>query len=374
MPLHYGLPVAVVFGVIGGLAGALFVSVNFRINDYRKKILTEKWHKPLETAFCVFLSASVFFLVPYCLMAMNPRNCYTPEQDIDPHIHYKAWCSDGQYDKISSIFWSAEGEIIRNLMNHKVTIEAPELMIFVVIWYLFTITTYGTNVPAGLFLPGIIIGCAGGKLIFQVADEAGWVTYNDGAERNSLATHFMIIACASLMAGYTRMTYSLGIILMETSQAIEVFVPMIITIGIANQVGSLFTRSLYERSARGKQMPILKDRVPKQCEHITAGKIMSKNLNTLLNVDTVRNVLEAINSGHHGFPVLNHLGNVVGLIPRNFIITLLENRGFYLTRKLKKFGKHSSSNGDGSAPGQQESSHFQMVTPPPVAEGSEGRQ
>lgn len=58
---------------------------------------------------------------------------------------------------------------------------------------------------------------------------------------------------------------------------------------------------------------------------------MSRDLNTLLNVDTVSNVLEAINSGHHGFPVLNHLGNVVGLIPRNFVITLLENRGFYMT-------------------------------------------
>lgn len=203
------------------------------------------------------------------------------------------------------------------------------------------------------------------------------MVYNDNAERNSMATHFMIIACASLMAGYTRMTYSLGIILMETSQAIEVFVPMIITIGIANQVGSLFTRSLYERSARGKQMPILKDRVPKQCEHITAQKIMSKNLNTLLNVDTVQNVLEAINSGHHGFPVLNHLGNVVGLIPRNFIVTLLENRGFYMTRRLKKFKQEGEGILlDGSTePRQKESSQFEMVSPRPTAEHtpSEGR-
>ena len=49
-----------------------------------------------------------------------------------------------------------------------------------------------------------------------------------------MATSFMIIACGAFMSGYTRMTYSLGIILMETSQAIEIFVPMIITIGTAN--------------------------------------------------------------------------------------------------------------------------------------------
>lgn len=36
------------------------------------------------------------------------------------------------------------------------------------------------------------------------------------------------------MAGYTRMTYSLAVILMETSQDIAIFTPMIITIAIAN--------------------------------------------------------------------------------------------------------------------------------------------
>ena len=38
---------------------------------------------------------------------------------------------------------------------------------FITVWYLFTITTYGTNVPAGLFLPGMIIGCCMGDLYFR---------------------------------------------------------------------------------------------------------------------------------------------------------------------------------------------------------------
>jgi hypothetical protein len=69
---------------------------------------------------------------------------------------------------------------------------------------------------------------------------------------------------------------------------------------------------------------------------------MSKGLNTLLNVDTVENILKAIDSSHHSFPVLNHLGNVVGLIPRNFIITLLENRGFYMSGKKRKMVRKDS--------------------------------
>jgi len=38
---------------------------------------------------------------------------------------------------------------------------------FISVWYFFTIITYGTNVPAGLFLPGMIIGCCMGDLYFR---------------------------------------------------------------------------------------------------------------------------------------------------------------------------------------------------------------
>ena len=56
----------------------------------------------------------------------------------------------------------------------------------------------------------------------------------------------------AMLAGYTRMTYSLAVIVMETSQAINIFIPIIFAISIANFVGSLFTRGLYDRAVRGK--------------------------------------------------------------------------------------------------------------------------
>jgi H+/Cl- antiporter ClcA len=66
----------------------------------------------------------------------------------------------------------------------------------------------------------------------------------------------------AMLAGYTRMTYSLAVIVMETSQAINIFMPIIVTVGIANVVGAFFTRGLYDRAVRAKQMPILKKEVP----------------------------------------------------------------------------------------------------------------
>jgi H+/Cl- antiporter ClcA len=37
--------------------------------------------------------------------------------------------------------------------------------VFFAIWYFFTCITNGTNTPAGLFLPGMILGCCVGRLM-----------------------------------------------------------------------------------------------------------------------------------------------------------------------------------------------------------------
>jgi H+/Cl- antiporter ClcA len=44
----------------------------------------------------------------------------------------------------------------------------------------------------------------------------------------------IIIGCGAFMAGYTRMTYALGVILMETSEDLSIFIPVLLTIIISN--------------------------------------------------------------------------------------------------------------------------------------------
>jgi predicted transcriptional regulator len=133
------------------------------------------------------------------------------------------------------------------------------------------------------------------------------------------------------------MTYSLAVILMETSQSLSLFIPIIFTIVISNQVGAYFTRSLYQRACRGKQMPILIDKVPRPCKKIIAEDLMAKNLVTLNCVETIPNIEEAITkTNHHGFPVLNSRGKCIGVIPRNFIIVLLKNNWFYQANKVQR--------------------------------------
>jgi hypothetical protein len=200
------------------------------------------------------------------------------------------------------------------------------MIVFACVWYFFTIITYGTNVPAGLFLPGMIIGCALGEIYAKTMVELNF--YDDAHYRQYRVT-YIIIGMASMLAGYTRMTFSLAVIVMETAQATNIYLPILITIAIAKYVGDFFTRGLYDRAVRAKQMPILTRKVPQSNRLIRAENIMAEKVITLRSVDTVKRIYEALKSPHHGFPVVNYSGQVIGLISKNFLIVLMRRKNFY---------------------------------------------
>jgi predicted transcriptional regulator len=71
-------------------------------------------------------------------------------------------------------------------------------------------------------------------------------------------------------------------------------------------------------------MPILIDKIPAPCRQIQAYSVMTSKLVTLNGVDQIENVKKVLEStNHHSFPVLNTKGAIIGMIPRNFIITLI---------------------------------------------------
>ena len=104
-------------------------------------------------------------------------------------------------------------------------------------------------VPSGLFLPGMIIGCGLGEIYSKLILNAGII---DEEHYKIYRVIYIIIGMGAMLASYTRMTYSLAVIVMETSLAINIFLPTIITIAVANFTGSFFTRGLYDIAVRGK--------------------------------------------------------------------------------------------------------------------------
>ena len=100
------------------------------------------------------------------------------------------------------------------MMDADVLATRMQMIMFAVVWYFFFITTYGIFLPSGLFLPGMIIGCAIGDLYNHFAVGVGLIEQD---QFNDFRVTFIILAMCSMLAGYTRMTYSIIVVTMETS-------------------------------------------------------------------------------------------------------------------------------------------------------------
>lgn len=190
------------------------------------------------------------------------------------------------------------------------------------IWFGFTIVTYGCWVPAGLFLPGMIIGCATGAFYTQVEQS---ITGN----KNPSAVTPVIVGAGAMLAGYTRLTYSLIIIMLETTTSINLFIPLMIGIMMSRGVSGLFTRSLYERALRTKQMPVLRGSIPKVNQFMKVEHMMEHNVITTNSVCKVSEARRLLETTHAAWPVFNLAGNLSGLISRSVLIRLVAQKAWY---------------------------------------------
>jgi H+/Cl- antiporter ClcA len=164
-----------------------------------------------------------------------------------------------------------------------------------------TIFSYGTNIPAGLFVSGILIGCCYGRLIGLFVE-----TY---IYSGTVASSYAVVGAASILAGYARHTFSLAIIMMESTENIDLFIPIVFAILIAESVGSIFQKSIYINSVRFKNIPFLVEKAPHNSSFVQAEDIMKGNVKTIHFKAEVQRIAEYLKeTSYNGFPVINTRG------------------------------------------------------------------
>lgn len=132
-----------------------------------------------------------------------------------------------------------------------------------------------------------------------------------------------------MLAGYTRLTYSLIIIMLETTTSINLFIPLMIGIMMSRGVSGLFTRSLYERALRTKQMPVLRGSIPKVNQFMKVEHMMEHNVITTNSVCKVSEARRLLETSHAAWPIFNLAGNLCGLIGRSVLIRLIAQKAWY---------------------------------------------
>ena len=132
-----------------------------------------------------------------------------------------------------------------------------------------------------------------------------------------------------MLSSYCRLTYSLVVIMLETTSSINIFIPMTIGIMMARAVGNLLSPSLYDRALRMKQMPFLRNNAPESTKNLKASVIMAREVISLPTIANMESCKKALQSHHNAYPVINTAEHLVGLIPKSILVKLLEKKAFY---------------------------------------------
>ena len=281
------IPSSIIVGAMTGVLGGVFVLVNSNLGLVRKKYINTPTKKVAEAMLFSFMTTTSFFWLPSIFSECLPTTDVKDDRDLLVQYDCK---SDKQYNQLATMFFNTEGDAIRTIINgfEGGGLKSTDwhLVIFAMAWYFWTIVTYGVWVPAGLFLPGIIIGCAVGGCYTELQSiitdtPLSKMVYNETAVTP------VLVGAGAMLSGYCRLTYSLVVIMLETTSSINIFLPMMIGILTSRAVANIFCGSLYDRALRMKQMPFLRANAPMKTRYLPVHKVMATELVTLNSISSM---------------------------------------------------------------------------------------
>ncbi|KAF9607604.1 hypothetical protein IFM89_037532 [Coptis chinensis] len=328
-------PMAII-GIIGGLLGALFNQLTRYITYWRRKYLHKRGNrvKIIEICLISVITSVISFGLPLL------RKCSPcPEADANSDIgcprppgmygnYVNFYCSkDGEYNDLATIFFNTQDDAIRNLFSAKTFHEysAQSLLTFLVMFYTLAVVTFGTAVPAGQFVPGIMIGSTYGRLV-------GMFVVNFYKKLNIEEGTYALLGAASFLGGSMRMTVSLCVIMVEITNNLKLLPLIMLVLLISKAVGDAFNEGLYEEQAHLRGIPLLESRPKYHMRKMTAREACKRQ--KVVSFPRVVKVADLVSilrgNKHNGFPVVDHGRNgealVIGLILRSHLLVLLQSK------------------------------------------------
>lgn len=141
---------------------------------------------------------------------------------------------------------------------------------------------------------------------------------------------YAFIGATCMLGGMTRMTISLCVILMETTNNIQYLLPIMLTLSLSKWVGDMFNISLYDMHVEIKCIPFLEFKPPVGMEQLHAEDLMSSPVVTFNEVESAEAIVAQLKQvSHNGFPVVRKgTQKFVGTVLRSQLLVLLKLRAF----------------------------------------------
>ncbi|XP_027866113.1 chloride transport protein 6 [Xiphophorus couchianus] len=295
----------VLMGVVGGLLGALFNCMNKCLAKYRMRHIHPKarFIRVLESLLVAMVTTLVIFLASVLLGECGDLSSPTTHnptvsdsEDINSTIR-QFFCSNKTYNDMATLFFNPQEAAIHQLFHQDGTFSPVTLSIFFLLYFLLACWTYGVSVPSGLFVPSLLCGAAFGRLVANILKVKLGLHIYSGT--------FALIGAAAFLGGVVRMTISLTVILIESTNEITYGLPIMITLMVAKWTGDFFNKGIYDVHIQLKGVPLLEWETEVEMDKLTASDIMEPNLTYVYPHTRVQSLVSILRTTvYHAFPVV----------------------------------------------------------------------
>ncbi|XP_071479352.1 H(+)/Cl(-) exchange transporter 6-like [Diadema antillarum] len=295
------LLIFIAMGFVGGLLGALFNAINTFITICRLQnpIMRHKAARVAEAILVAVVTTLVAFLAAMTMgvcKELHHQNTTTQESITSSVRTY--FCPEGYYNDMATLFFNPQEEAIKQLFHQEGTFSLQSLGLFFMYFFFLACWTYGAAVPSGLFVPSLLCGAAYGRFV-------GNVLHSLFPTRAIYTGSFALVGAAAFLGGVVRMTISLTVILIESTNEISYGLPIMVTLMVAKWSGDLFNQGLYDIHIKLRGVPLLEWEANRSIERLRAHDVMEPDL---VYVYPHTRVLSLINilrtTTHHAFPVV----------------------------------------------------------------------
>ncbi|KAF8975353.1 hypothetical protein BGZ46_009194, partial [Entomortierella lignicola] len=291
-------------GILGGLWGAFFIRMNLRLAAFRKT----SWLRlvPIYEVFSVCLLTATVGYLNIFTRVQSPELLANLFRECDGGANYHGLCDEGGVALRVFSLLSASG--VKGVL---------------------TILTFGLAIPAGIFMPSMVIGALFGRALgmivqaWQINHPGFWIFASCQPDVPCVTPgSYAMVGAAAFMGGVTRMTVSLVIIMFELTGALTYVLPIMIVVMISKWVGDAFGKEgIFDGIILLCGYPFLDDKEEYKL-NTTASQVMTP-VEDLVVVTATGNTLDSLDNLLHdthykGYPVVNSLRDMmlVGYISR----------------------------------------------------------
>ncbi|KAL9632171.1 MAG: hypothetical protein Q9164_005486 [Protoblastenia rupestris] len=309
----FEMVVFILLGIMGGALGALFIKAcRVWATTFRRIPVIKRW-PVLE----VFLVALITGLVSFW-------NRYTKLAVTELLLEVASPCKDN----FSGLCPQEGGEIL-GIIRY--------LCIAFIIKAILTTITFGIKVPAGIYVPSMVVGGLMGRiighlvqyLVFAYPDHAIFGSCPKGGGLEGCVTPgvYALVAAGATMCGVTRLSVTLAVILFELTGSLDHVLPFSLSILVAKWTAdALEPLSIYDLLTDMNSYPLLDNKIrpifTNDLGDITQKAIRSHRIidisnSPLVSAPSLRRKLNHLHDAGEldgGLPILRR-GVLVGLIP-----------------------------------------------------------